>query len=213
MVAVGYGRGKKTGHVGVDMNIEVVHRGVTATWLSQVFNMSPVTVKRKLKECPSIGATKAGFLYDLSTAATYLVKPVFSVKEYFKTMKPEELPAKLQDKYWSALMRRIKYEERAGALWRTERVLFVLGEVFQTIKFSLQLWADTLDRATGLSAEQRELLRGMVDALQDELYTKLRELEKEGKTPSVLGEGVEPGEEEGEEGEDEGGSEEEDLIG
>ena len=206
---VDYGRGKKTGHGGVDMNMEVVHRGVTATWLSQVFNMSPITVKKKLKNCPSIGSTKAGFLYELPTAATFLVKPVFNVKEYLKTMKPEELPSKLQDRYWSALMRRIKYEEKASTLWRTEKVLFVLGEVFQTIKFSLQLWADTLDRATGLTTEQRDLLRGMVDGLQDDIYMKLRDFEKENRTPSVLGEGL--GVSDDDELEDE--EEEEDLIG
>lgn len=182
-------RGTKTGSLsGVTMNIDLVMKGVTVTWLAQAFGMSPVSVKTRLRMCPHRGSTRAGFLYDLRDAAPYLVKPVQDIKEYLKSVKPEELPTKLQEKYWSALMRKIKYEERAATLWRTEKVLFVLGEVFQTIKFSLQLWADTLDRATGLTTEQRDLLRGMVDGLQDDIYQKLRDFEKENRTPPVLGE-------------------------
>lgn len=201
-------RGRRTGSLsGVNMDINLVLKGVTVTWLAQAFGMSPVSVKTKLRMCPHRGETKAGYLYDVREAAPYLIKPVRDLKEYLKSIKPEELPTKLQEKYWRALMQRIKYEERAGTLWRTETVLFVLGEVFQTIKFSLQLWADNLDRETGLTSEQRELLRRMVDSLQDEIYQKLRDFEKTHRTPSVLGEGL------GTSDEDEDEDDEEDLIG
>lgn len=210
---VDYARGKKNGSdAPLELNIDAINKGVTHTWLAQAFGMSLRTTKERLRKCPHSGVTKAGYLYDIREAAPYLVKPVQNIKEYLKSVRPEELPTKLQDKYWSALMRRIKYEERAGMLWRTEKVLFVLGEVFQTIKFSLQLWADNLERATGITTEQREYLRDMVDGLQDEIYSKLKELEKESKTPHVLGEGAEPDDEDDEEdliGEDD----EEDLIG
>jgi hypothetical protein len=206
-------RGRKTGSLsGVNMDINLVLKGVTVTWLAQAFGMSPLTVKTRLLMCPHRGETKAGYLYDLREAAPYIIKPVRDLKEYLKSIKPEELPTKLQEKYWRALMQRIKYEERAGTLWRTETVLFVLGEVFQTIKFSLQLWADNLDRSTGLTTEQRELLRGMVDGLQDEIYTKLRDFEKSHRTPSVLGEGLGTSDEDDDD-EEIAGDDEEDLIG
>ncbi|MDD3030298.1 MAG: DUF1441 family protein [Alphaproteobacteria bacterium] len=212
---VEYARGRKNGS-GADLTMEIdaINKGVTLTWLAQAFGVSLRTAKEKLRKCPHSGVTKTGYLYDLREAAPYLIKPVMNVKEYLKSVRPEELPTKLQDKYWSALMRRIKYEERAGMLWRTEKVLFVLGEMFQTIKFSLQLWADNLERATGITPEQRTYLRDMVDGLQDEIYTKIKELEKESKTSHVLGEGTDVDEEDDEDfdliGEDE---EEEDLIG
>lgn len=208
-----FARGRKTESLsGVNMDINLILKGVTVTWLAQAFGMSPLTVKTRLRMCPHRGETKAGYLYDLREAAPYIIKPVRDLKEYLKSIKPEELPTKLQEKYWRALMQRIKYEERAGTLWRTETVLFVLGEVFQTIKFSLQLWADNLDRSTGLTTEQRELLRGMVDGLQDEIYTKLRDFEKSHRTPSVLGEGLGTSDEDDDD-EEIVGDDEEDLIG
>ena len=214
---IDYARGKKTGCLsGVNTNIELVMKGVTVTWLAQAFGMSPVTVKTKLRDCPHKGEAKAGYLYDIRDAAPHLVKPIHDMKTYLKTVRPEELPAKLQEKYWSALMRRIKYEERAGMLWRTEKVLFVLGETFQTIKFSLQLWADNLERATGITSEQREYLRHMVDGLQDEIYSKLKELEKESKTSHVLGEELSTSDEDEDldlVDDEEDDDEEEDLIG
>ena len=189
---VPYARGRKNDGKPekLAMDIERVNQGVTVSWLAQAFGLNPVQVKERLRKCPPLQRLRAGYLYDFRTAAPYLVKPMFDVKEHIKAMRPEDLPTKLQEKYWSALMRRIKYEERAGMLWRTEKVLTVLGEVFQTIKFSLQLWADNLERATGITSEQRDCLRGMVDGLQDELYSRLKDLEKEGRTPHVLGEGL-----------------------
>lgn len=211
---VDYAHGRQNGSkTGLTMEIDAINKGVTVTWLAQAFGISLRSAKEKLRKCPHSGVTKAGYLYDLREAAPYLVKPVMNVKEYLKSVRPEELPTKLQDKYWSALMRRIKYEERAGMLWRTEKVLFVLGEMFQTIKFSLQLWADNLERATGITPEQRACLRDMVDGLQDEIYMKIKELEKESKTPHVLGEGISADEEEDEEEDLIGEDEEEDLIG
>ena len=128
---VAYARGRKNDGKPekLDMDIDRVNKGVTISWLAQAFGLNPVTVKARLRKCPPMQRLRTGYLYDFRMAAPYLVKPVFDVKEYLKTMRPEELPTKLQEKYWSALMRRIKYEERAGMLWRTERVLTVLGAV------------------------------------------------------------------------------------
>jgi hypothetical protein len=183
-------RGRKTeeAYDNPDLNIQAVYSGVTVGWLSQVFHIDPTTVKRRLKDCPALHRRKNGFVYDLKVAAPYLLKPVFDVREYIKTMKPEELPTKLQDQYWSAMNKKLKWEERAGNLWRSEKVLQVFGEVFQTIKFSLQLWTDNLERATGLTSAQRTLLSGMVDGLQDEIYTKLQAVSAKGKTGSVSAE-------------------------
>lgn len=168
----------------VSLDVTDIHRGVTVSWLAQVFAMDPSDVKRRLAECPPLHRRKAGYTYDLKQAARYLVKPVFDAKKYIQTMKPSELPTHLQKDYWAGQLARQKYEENAGQLWRAEAVLEVLGETFKTIKFTMQLWADNLERSTGLSNEQRELLRGMVDGLQDEIYQALVEGAKARRTPS-----------------------------
>lgn len=167
--------------------VEVQH-GVTVGWLSTVFGMDPSTVRRRLRDCAPIMKRKAGYVYDLKVAAQYLVKPVFNVEQYLKNMKPSELPTHLQDAYWSAMRKRQQWEADAGHLWRTEAVMEIFGDVFQTIKFAMQLWPDTVERAMGLSPEQRTMLIGMADGLQTEIHKKLVEMPKLKHTPSTLSE-------------------------
>jgi hypothetical protein len=150
--------------------------------------MDPTTIKKKLKDCPPLARRKAGYVYDLKVAAQYLVKPVFNAEEYLKTMKASELPTHLQDEYWSAQLRRQKWEENAGQLWRTESVIQVLGDVLQKIKFAMQLWPDNVERATGLSDDQRKMLTSMADELLKEVHTGLLQLPLEKTTPPTLAE-------------------------
>lgn len=176
-------------------NIEMLHiadvqHGVTVGWLSQVFRMDPTTVKKKLRDCPPINRRKASYVYDLKVAAQYLVPPVFDIEQYLKTMKPSDLPTHLQEAYWSGMRKRQIWETEAGHLWRSEKVLEVLGEVFQKIKFAIQLWPDEVERALGLSDEQRRLLIGMGDALQKDIHERLLVMPAARRTPSTLSEGA-----------------------
>jgi len=59
----------------------------------------------------------------------------------------------------------------------------VLGEVFQTIKFTMQLWPDMVDRSMGLSPEQRDMLIKMADSLQADIHKKLVQMPNIKKTP------------------------------
>lgn len=168
--------------------VEDMMAGVTVSWLSQVFGMDPKTVKAKLADCPPLHRRKAGYVYHLPTACRYLIPPAISAEQYIKTMKPSDLPTAFQQSFWDAALKRQKWEENAGQLWRTDRVREVLGQTFQTIKFTVQLWADTLERQTGLTLEQRELLTQLVDGLQEEIYKALVTQAAEKKTPSQRGE-------------------------
>lgn len=158
--------------------------GVTVTFLMEVFHMDRRDVNRRLKDCPVMGArhkdTKRN-LYDLATAAQYLVKPVFDPEEYLKTMRASELPAHLQDSFWSAMNKRQKWEENAAELWRTEDVMALFGEVFQLTKGTMQLWAENMQRSTGLGAEQKKFLQASVDGLQKEIHEKLVGMHKKTK--------------------------------
>lgn len=167
---------------GGNADVARVMGGVTVSWLSQVFGMDPSTVKKRLRDCPPLANRKAGYLYDIATASQYLVKPVFDVDEYMKTMKASELPAHLQDTYWSAMNKKQKWEENAGELWRTDKVVAVLGAVFQLVKSSIQLWPETVERAAGLNKEQKKVLLGQCDGLQKEIYEKLLQLPKDSTT-------------------------------
>lgn len=153
---------------------------VSINWLAQVFRMAPATVRDRLRDCPALVNKPRGgkgvqrtIKYDLPTAAAYLVKPKMATKDYLKAVKRGELPAALQQQVWDAMLKRQKWEENAGQLFRTDAIREVLGGTFQTMKFNMQLWVDTLERQTGVTREQREVLTGLVDGLQNDLYDAL----------------------------------------
>lgn len=173
------------------VQVEMVHaaeamHGVTAGWLATHFRMDNGTVKKRLRDCPPIANRKAGYVYDLKVAAQYLVKPIFNVEEYLKGMNPRDLPVVLQEAYWSGMRKKQQWEEAAGQLWPTENVLAVFGDVFQNIKFAMQLWPDNVERALGLTEEQRVMLINMCDALQNEIHSKLIKMPAAKRTPPSL---------------------------
>lgn len=153
-------------------------KGVTVAWLSQVFEIPVPVVKAKLKFCQPKTVRRRGekmvsTYYDIKEAAAYLVTPAFSTADYLRAVKRGELPPALQQQIWDALLKRQKWEENAGQLWRTEKVREVLGGTFQTIKFTIQLWADTVEREVELLPDQRAIIVKLADKLQEEIYNSL----------------------------------------
>ena len=162
-------------------------QGVTVAWLAQVFELDQTVVKKKLRFCKPLrikarGKTMQTVYYDIKEAARFLVVPEVSTADVLRELKNGQLPQALQNSVWDALLKRQTWEERAGQLWRTEKVREVLGTTFQTIKFTTQLWAETVERQTALSQEQRALIVEMSDALLAEIYGNLVKNAQEGFT-------------------------------
>lgn len=168
-------------------------QGVTVSFLAQVFRMDNAAVKRRLVNCPihesrRRGTTQVQHLYDLATAAKFLVETEIDAKMLISRLKREDLPPAISTAYWDALLKKQKFEENAGDLWRTEKVWEVLSRTFQNLKFTMQLWPETIERLTGLSDEQRELLQEMVDGMQQELFDAMVRQAKENSTGSQIDE-------------------------
>lgn len=153
--------------------------GVTVGWLASVFHMDVETVKRRLSDCPPTNPGKMtgrgvqGRKYALKDAAPYLVPPKMSHADFLRSIKKSDLPPSMQQTYWSAKLAEQKWMENAGDLWRTQKVREVLGDTFQNLKFTLQLWPDTVRNEVGLSDQQQEILVRLADKLQGELYDAL----------------------------------------
>ena len=167
--------------------------GVTIAFLAQVFAIDHNKVRRKLVNCPvkrrqRRGTVQVQHIYDLATACAYLVDPIIDPDDIIKSMRKEDLPPSISTAYWDAQLKRQKWEELAGQLWRTEVIASVIGSMFQTIKFTIQLWADTLERQTGLTEDQRDLLNTLTDELQKQMFDSLKENAKEKMTKPQLAE-------------------------
>lgn len=172
-----------------ELDLRNVYKGVSVSWLANVFRMDHNTVKKKLAECPELGKGKGGSpVFDVALAAQYLVKPKVDIKTFVQSLRPADLPPYLQSEFWEAQNKRQKWEENAGDLWRTEKVVEVFGDAFKLMKETMNLWVDGLARKSGVTEEQRKVLTGEIDALQDELHKRLVDLKKTKKTKPVLAE-------------------------
>lgn len=183
-------RAAKTATANMGVLADSALQGVTVAFLAQVFRMDPQKVKRKLVNCPVLesrlrGEKQVQNLYDLKTAAEFLIEPKIDPQEFIKRIRKEDLPPAINSAYWDALLKRQKWEENAGELWRTEKITEVLGTMFQTIKFTIQLWADNLERETGLTDEQREVLNRLTDSLQADIFQALSENAKISETRNM----------------------------
>lgn len=177
--------------VSASRQLNEILTGVSVTFLMQAFRMERITVRKRLAGLVPIRMGRGNSpLYDFVQAASYLVKPRVDIKEYIRSVKPDDLPPELRREIWDAKLKQQRWEEKAGDLWRTDDVFEVMGEAFKTIKTTVQLWSDNIERATGLSQEQRKLIMDMSDALLDEIHRSLVKQASEKKTLSQLGEDI-----------------------
>lgn len=163
--------------------------GVSIDWLAAMFAMDRGTVRKRLAGCPELRMGPGGApLFSVAQAAAYLVKPKIDIASWVKSLRPADLPPYLQSEFWDAQNKRQKWEENAGDLWRTDKVVEVFADVFKLIKETMQLWTDSIERKQGLTGEQRALLAQMTDGLQNDLHKKLIEFAAKKQTPSSLAE-------------------------
>lgn len=160
--------------------------GVTVFWLAKAFGMEVSTVRKKLSDCPHLARRTSGYVYSIAVAATYLVRPRMNIREYLEQMKAHELPTQLQPTYWEGVLKRQRFEVQARDLWCSEDVMEVLSEIFKTIKFTLQLWPDTLERSGTFSDEDRDTLTVLADQLAEDIHRSITDLSKTRTTPNSL---------------------------
>lgn len=165
--------------------LDELKAGVSVTWLAKVFRMDRLRIQAALEKCPTVGmGHNGGNLYDVKTAASYLVESQ-SFEGQLLTIDPKRLPQRLQEGFWNARTKEMKARAMAGELWPTSKVLEVLGDTFQTIKSTVQLWADTIEEQIGeMTPEQRDALVALSDKLLDDINKSLVTQAKTKATPS-----------------------------
>lgn len=202
---IGRPKGSKASRTAADEQKDELHlgmqdthhilAGVSITWLAKIFRMRPENVKDALLNCPPIGTGRnGGQIYDVQTAAAYLVDPVKDIEDFLRGMDSKRLPTKMQEGYWNARIKEMKARVMAGELWPTGRVQEVLGNTFLTIKSTVQLWADTIEEGGqqagkgDMLPEHRDAIIALSDNLLDEIHKSLISQESEKSTESWMSE-------------------------
>lgn len=158
-------------------DIANVDNGAPILWFVKHFKMSRATINEKLKNCPvhRRHPTKGHPYYDIKTAAAYLVEQQVDSERILKNIKAGDLPLKLQEQFWNAKIKEMKFKVLAGELWPTEAVMEVLSDTFSLIAGKMKLWVDDLEDIHRLSDEMRLDLTKLVDSLRDEIRNGLVE--------------------------------------
>lgn len=158
--------------------LAAIYKGVTQDQLMRIFKMDHRTIKKKLFESgvkPVGKSANNADIYAIHEIAPYLVKPVFDVETYIKQMNHNDLPKHLTKEFWAGLRSKQDYEERAGHLWRTEKVVEKVGELMKLVKMSTLLMNDAVERQTELSDRQRAIIKELSHGMLSDLMTRINE--------------------------------------
>lgn len=153
--------------------------GVSVQQLCRIFRLTRQMVENKLRNVRPIDLGSHGNpVYELAEAASYLIEPKIDLNEYLRSIKPDRLPDHLRETFWNARLKRQRYEENAGDLWRTKKVMEVVGELLLDFSNKLNLIPDLVERQTGFTPEQYRLVRSIVDGIREEMVDDAERLRR-----------------------------------
>lgn len=152
---------------------KTLYEGASISELALLFGKDKRKVAELIHEVLPSG-TRAGHpVFPVAEAARYLVDPVVDVEAWIRKLRPNDLPPFLQKEFWSAQRQRQQYELAQGNLWETGDVQMVLGEAFKSLKASVRSWSDVIERQTGLSEDQKNIIQRLSDNMLSELQRQL----------------------------------------
>lgn len=177
------------------------------TQLAQLFRRDPKAMPRLLQGLAPCGERRGAKIYVIADAAQRLVKPGYEVEQYLRRMHPSDMPNLLSKEFWNGQRARQAFEENEGDLWRTNEMVAVFAEAAQTIRTSMLLFRDALEREESLTEEQTTVLGRLIDgAIKDTQEALVERFENyvppeypsvsfESYVPLEDGDGEEPGDE------------------
>lgn len=166
----------------------IIYEGATIRQLAIMFKMDPKVVTPKVSSLVPVGRRRGTPIYSIPEAAARLVKPGYDIERVIMNMNHSDLPPMLQNAFWSAQKTRASYEEMIGDLWRTSKVVRLISVLFNSVRMILLLLPDTIEREAGLSREQKQVVRRVVEgALVEGRKTIMKEFEDYGDGPEYIG--------------------------
>ncbi len=151
----------------------IIYEGATQSDLAAMFRMSMSDVKARIAGLRAV-AWRSGYeVYSFKDAAQRLCKPPADIIERVLRMHPNDLPKMLAKEWWMAENQRLTYMERKKDLWPTKEVIELAGDAFKTMRLSLMLITDAVEREAGLDDKQREVITRLVYSALEDMREKL----------------------------------------
>jgi len=154
----------------------IVTKGATATELGLMFKMERKEIYKRLDGLPPSGMHGTSELWHIRDAAPRLIRfddTMTEVVSQVLATHHTDLPKMLSKEYWYGQNQRLRYLKDIGDLWDTQAVVELASEVFKTLRLSLMLAADAVERETGLTVRQREIVEDLMHQALFEAREKL----------------------------------------
>lgn len=165
-------RAKRSNQNDDDTNV-MLFQGANITQLAKLFRMERRDVTPKIMDVAPCGERGGYPIYYIHEVAPHLVKPIYDVETYLRRMHPNDLPKNLSKEFWAGMKARQDFEKAAGDLWETDKVIELMGEAFKTLRMTMLLAGDTVEREMTLTVEQRDRLRTIFDGALEDLADAL----------------------------------------
>ena len=163
-------QGKRGPKVNEEDN-NIVHGGATMTQICEMFRMDSRDVKNKLNgQVKPIGTRRGNPTFSIKEVAPYLVSPPYDIDEFIQRMSIADLPPLLRKEYWAGLRSRQLYEKEAAELWPTSAVVDTVSSLFKTLRMSLLLTREGVERETELTERQRQIITRIIDNALEDAY-------------------------------------------
>ena len=136
----------------------------TFAQIARLFNTDAKTLPQRLRRLIPKGMRKGYKVYSIREAASFLVTPGYEIEDYIRQMSPQELPPLLSKEFWNGQKARLEFEIKQGQHWPTGQIIEYIGELQNTIRMTLLLLQDDVNREESLTDGQRKAIQRITDA-------------------------------------------------
>ena len=149
----------------------IVYQGASLMQLAGLFNMDLADIRAKITGVVEPCGERRGHpIYKVKEVAPYLVSPAYDIDEFIQKMTVADLPTFLRKEYWAGMRSRQLYEKEAAELWPTSKVVEVVSMLLKTIRMSMLLARESVERETELTSRQRAIITRIVDNALEEAH-------------------------------------------
>ena len=154
----------------------MLYEGASISQLNIMFGMDNRTVAAKISGLEPCGKRAGAPIYSVREAAAVLVEPNLDLNQievlssYVRKLNPTNMPKMLTKEFWSAMRTKQLYEEDAGDLWRTDKVVEVFSDLVKSVRLPLILAKDAIANVKELTDRDQQIIDQIIDGILEELH-------------------------------------------
>lgn len=156
----------------------MLYEGASLSQLVALFKQDIRKIKGKIEQfgLKPVKVRSGHPIYSVREVAPYLVTPPFPLEDWVKVMNHADVPKMVSKEFWAGMRSKQIYEEAAGDLWRTEKVIEHISEIFKLVSVQMKLVDDRVEREVKLTGRQREIIRALMDETLNSIHNAIEEM-------------------------------------